>query len=145
MIILLTIIFLGLFLWTMDKCYNDNLTAFYGIAFGVGLILILVLSWRIINGHTLESKINMYAEENQKIEENINVLVEQYMNYEANTYGDLNNESSITLVSLYPELKADTLVEKQIEIYTGNNTKIKNLKEKKINIGVYKWLLYFGR
>lgn len=33
MIILLTIIFLVLFLWTMDKCYNDNLTAFYGIAF----------------------------------------------------------------------------------------------------------------
>ena len=114
MIILLTIIFLFLFLWTMDKCYNDNLTAFYGIAFGVGLILILVLSWRIINGRTLESKINMYAEENQKIEENINVLVEQYMNYEANTYGDLNNESSITLVSLYPELKADTLVENRL-------------------------------
>ncbi|MBC5746020.1 hypothetical protein FMM74_021340 [Lachnospiraceae bacterium MD308] len=114
MIILLTIIFLFLFLWTMDKCYNDNLTAFYGIAFGVGLIFILVLSWRIINGHTLESKINMYAEENQKIEENINVLVEQYMNYEANTYGDLNNESSITLVSLYPELKADTLVENRL-------------------------------
>lgn len=114
MIILLTIIFLFLFLWTMDKCYNDNLTAFYGIAFGVRLIFILVLSWRIINGHTLESKINMYAEENQKIEENINVLVEQYMNYEANTYGDLNNESSITLVSLYPELKADTLVENRL-------------------------------
>ena len=36
------------------------------------------------------------------------------MNYEANTYGDLNNESSITLVSLYPELKADTLVENRL-------------------------------
>lgn len=145
MIILLAIIFLALFFWTMDKCYNDNITGFYGIAFGVSLILILILSWGIINGRTLESKINMYAEENQKIEENINVLVEQYMNYESDTYGDFKNESNITLVSLYPELKADTLVEKQIEIYTENNTKIKNLKEKKINISVYKWLLYFGR
>lgn len=145
MVILLTIIFLVLFFLTMNKCYNDNLMSFYGIAFGVGLVLVLALSWRIINGRTLESKINMYAEENQKIEENINVLVEQYMNYEANTYGDLKNESSITLVSLYPELKADTLVEKQIEIYTENNKKIKQLKEKIINISNYKWLLYFGR
>ena len=67
------------------------------------------------------------------------------MNYESDTYGNLKNESSITLVSLYPELKADTLVEKQIEIYTENNKKIKELKEKIINISNYKWLLYFGR
>ena len=35
-------------------------------------------------------------------------------NYESNTYGDLKDESSITLVSLYPELKADTLVENRL-------------------------------
>lgn len=87
----------------------------------------------------------MYTEENQNIEEDMNILVEQYMNYESDTYGNLKNESSITLVSLYPELKADTLVEKQIEIYTENNKKIKELKEKIINISNYKWLLYFGR
>ena len=87
----------------------------------------------------------MYTEENQNIEEAMNILVEQYMNYESDTYGNLKNESSITLVSLYPELKADTLVEKQIEIYTENNKKIKELKEKIINISNYKWLLYFGR
>lgn len=84
-------------------------------------------------------------QENQNIEEDMNILVEQYMNYESDTYGNLKNESSITLVSLYPELKADTLVEKQIEIYTENNKKIKELKEKIINISNYKWLLYFGR
>lgn len=87
----------------------------------------------------------MYTEENQNIEEDMNILVEQYMNYESDTYGNLKNESSITLVSLYSELKADTLVEKQIEIYTENNKEIKELKEKIINISNYKWLLYFGR
>ena len=58
--------------------------------------------------------------------------------------GELKGESSITLVSLYPELKADTLVTKQIEVYIDNNKKIKNLKEKKINLSVKKWWLYFG-
>ena len=48
------------------------------------------------------------------------------------------------LVTLYPELKADTLVAKQIEIYTNNNQKIKELKEQKLYGKVYKWWLYFG-
>lgn len=145
MVILLTIIFLILFIMANKKYWNDDLVGFYGVAFAIGLILIAVLGWNIVNGRTLESKINMYTEENHNIEEAMDILVEQYMNYESDTYGNLKNENSITLVSLYPELKADTLVEKQIEIYTENNQRIKALKEKKINISNYKWLLYFGR
>ena len=144
MIILLTIIFLALLIVAANKNW-DSAGSFCTIGFGVCIITIVILSWNIISGYTLESKINMYMQENQNIEEDMNILVEQYMNYESDTYGNLKNESSITLVSLYPELKADTLVEKQIEIYTENNKKIKELKEKIINISNYKWLLYFGR
>ena len=53
-------------------------------------------------------------------------------------------ESSITLVSLYPELKSDELVKKQIAVYQENNKKIINLKEKQIDANVAKWWLYFG-
>lgn len=144
MLILLTIIFLILLIVAANKDW-DSAGSFCMIGFGVCIITIVILSWNIISGYTLESKINMYMQENQNIEEDMNILVEQYMNYESDTYGNLKNESSITLVSLYPELKADTLVEKQIEIYTENNKKIKELKEKIINISNYKWLLYFGR
>lgn len=142
--ILLTIVFFVLLIVAVNKDW-DSAGSFCTIGFAVCLITIVVLSWSIVSGYTLESKINMYTEENQNIEEDMNILVEQYMNYESDTYGNLKNESSITLVSLYPELKADTLVEKQIEIYTENNKKIKELKEKIINISNYKWLLYFGR
>lgn len=144
MLILLTIVFFVLLIVAVNKDW-DSAGSFCTIGFVVCLITIVVLSWSIVSGYTLESKINMYTEENQNIEEDMNILVEQYMNYESDTYGNLKNESSITLVSLYPELKADTLVEKQIEIYTENNKKIKELKEKIINISNYKWLLYFGR
>ena len=133
MLILLTIIFLALLIVAANKNW-DSAGSFCTIGFGVCIITIVILSWNIISGYTLESKINMYMQENQNIEEDMNILVEQYMNYESDTYGNLKNESSITLVSLYPELKADTLVEKQIEIYTENNKKIKELKEKIINI-----------
>jgi len=143
MLILLTILFLVLLIVAANKDW-DSAGIFYIIGFGVCLVVIVVLSWNIISSRTLESKIDMYTEENKNIEEDMNILVEQYMNYESNTYGNLKNESSIALVALYPELKADTLVEKQIEVYTENNKKIRELKEKTINIRNYKWLLYFG-
>lgn len=143
MLILLTIVFLGLLIVAANKDW-DSAGSFYTIGFGVCLLAIVILSWNIISSRTLESKIDMYTEENNNIEEDMNILVEQYMNYESNTYGNLKNENSIALVALYPELKADTLVEKQIEVYAENNKKIRELKEKMINIRNYKWLLYFG-
>ena len=54
-------------------------------------------------------------------------------------------ESSITLVTFFPELKSDTIVQQQLEIYVANNAKIKSLKEKKINLIKIRWILYFGK
>ena len=65
--------------------------------------------------------------------------------FETDTYGELKNESSITLVSLYPDLKSDELVKKQIDVYESNNKEIREMKEKKIDLKVLKWWLYFGK
>lgn len=46
-----------------------------------------------------------------------------------------NKESLITLVQLYPDLKSNDLVKKQMDIYVNNNKKIKKLKTKKLNGG----------
>ena len=92
----------------------------------------------------MKDKIAMYEEQNSKIEEQIDVVVKQYMEYESDTYAMTAPESSITLVSLYPELKSDELVKKQIAVYQENNKKITNLKEKQIDANVAKWWLYFG-
>ena len=87
----------------------------------------------------------MYQEQNQKIEESIADLVENYMNYEANTFKNISSDSAITLVSLYPELKSDTLVEQQCNLYMENNKKITELREEQINMTIYRWWLYFGK
>ena len=86
----------------------------------------------------------MYEEQNAKIEAQISDVVEQYMDYESGVFTEVSSESAITLVSLYPELKADTLVASQIELYMTNNQKIIELREKQINGSVLRWWLYFG-
>ena len=48
-------------------------------------------------------------------------------------------------ISLYPELKSNELVAKQLEIYTANNEQIKKLKAEQANLSTSKWWLYFGR
>lgn len=110
----------------------------------ISLLLIIFILKSYYSGYVANEKIIMYQEENIKIEEEINVLVEKYMNHEKNTLKEFKTKSSITLVSLYPELKSDELVKRQIEVYIRNNNEIKELKEKKIDLKLGKWLLYFG-
>lgn len=139
----LIICFLGCFM------KDDDALAFFvglGIVLGsVAVILMLVCGFQLINGRNLEGKIALYEEENAAIEEDINILVEQYMKYEADTYESLKGESGITLVSLYPELKADTLVSQQCELYISNKEQIVSLKEQQIQLSSYRFWLYFGK
>lgn len=93
----------------------------------------------------IEQKIAMYQEENQAIEEKIDSLVKNYMEYEAGTYEQFKNESSIELVSLFPELKSDNLVMEQMKLYNENKQRITNLKSQLVDMASSRWLLYFGK
>lgn len=112
----------------------------------LGLVIaICCLSTTVATESTIDSKIEMYQEENTNIEQDIDKIVKEYLEHEHETFADLKTEeSSITLVTLFPELKSDTLVQQQLEIYVENNAKIKSLKEEKIDIAKIKWILYFG-
>ena len=110
----------------------------------ISIIAIIVLCVCVSDYRVIDDKIAMYQEENAKIEEQIAETVKQYQQYETDIFTDVAPDSSITLVALYPELKADTLVQAQIDVYIKNNEKIKSLKEDKINGSVNKWWLYFG-
>jgi len=98
----------------------------------------------VICDRTLPEKIAMYEEENKIIEEDIAIMVKEYMQYEGDTFKDVTSESAITLVNLYPELKSSELVTQQISIHTENSKKIKELKEDLIDAKNAKYLLYFG-
>ena len=145
MLILLNVLFLGLFILGVCKDWDEDAIVFLLGAFMVFLVITCITGVVVVNGRTLDSKIEMYTEENTNIENEMDILVQQYMNYESSTYGELKGDSSITLVSLYPELKADALVSKQLEVYLSNNEKIKKFKERKIDLTNTKWWLYFGK
>lgn len=98
----------------------------------------------ISTAHTIDSKIAMYEEENARIEEKINLTIENYLGHEEGIFENLSPETATTLLVKYPELKSDELVASQIDTYIANNEKIKSLKEDKINISVKKWWVYFG-
>lgn len=113
----------------------------------IGLIIaICCLITKVATESVIDSRIAMYQEENANIEQDINIIIKGYLEHEHDTFGDLKTEeSSITLITLFPELKSDAFVQQQLEIYAVNNVKIKSLKEDKIDIAKLKWILYFGR
>ncbi len=136
-----------------DCDYEEQEFFAVGISVASFVALILIAIFLIVNAYdlntawTIDEKIEMYETENASIEQKINSIVENYMDYEAATYGKFKNENEdyMTLISLFPELKSDTLVKQEIDTYISNNQKIKELKEEKIDAMKTKWFLYFGR
>ena len=105
-----------------------------------------LLWYKVSTGHIIAEKIAMYEEENEEIESSIETTVLSYMDYEKSTFVELkDDEDIINLVSLFPELKSDTLVQQQITVYIANNDQIKQLREQQIDLSKDRWLLYFGK
>lgn len=141
-LVLLLILILGLYFIIKD---DSDLGYILFVISGFLLFFVLVAAViQILGGFTAKDKIKMYEEENKNIENQISIVVKDYMNYEKETLKEFKNENAITYVNLYPELKANTLVQKQVEIYLESNKKIKELKESQIDMKIGKWLLYFG-
>lgn len=120
-----------------------------GVIFGVISFVFLLtevfLVIDVVDGSKSKEVIAMYEQENDEIENRIAEIVNNYMQYETGTFQEFKPDEAIAIVSLYPELKSDELVSKQIDIYVSNNEKIKELKETDIRLSTKKWLLYFGR
>ena len=128
---------------------SDNGTsaflAFVMVAFVVVSIVAMVININtIVDGRIIDQQIAMYQEENANIEAQIANCVTQYQQHEAEIFSEVAPESAVTLVALYPDLKSDALVAKQIEIYIANNEAIKELKEDKLDIITARWWVYFG-
>ena len=113
----------------------------------VGLLVACsILLCNVATEHTIDQKIEMYQAENTEIEAEIDTIVKEYMAHEKETFASVSPDSdSMTLISLFPDLKSDALVQQQMELHARNAAEIKRLKESKIDLAVKKWLLYFGR
>ena len=150
MIIVIFLVCVGIIVfgsWVYD--HVDDVPGGVIMACGVGgsivsFIALIALLATISGLKAVDAKIDMYQAENAQIENQITECIKEYQKYETEIFTEVAPDSAIALVSLYPELKADELVKKQIEIYVANNQKIKELKEEKIMGDVYRWWTYFG-
>lgn len=130
---------------------HDDIGFFVGalltgfIAF-VLLIPVVYQSYQVFcRANTIQTQIEMYEEENSKIEEKINTVVQDYLEHEKETYKDIKPENVIAALSMFPELNSSELVKKEIEIYQSNEAKLIELKEEQITgIPMARYLLYFG-
>lgn len=149
------ILFLVMFIFMIIGgvlCYiNTNYEEMGCVLMSVGGILSLALVIVLIVGgveisqdRVIDQKIEMYQEENTAIETNITTAVEKYLEHEHNVYDDLQGENIEVLLVAYPQIKSDTLVATQLEVFINNNNKIKALKEQKLNIKVWRFWVYFG-
>lgn len=145
MIIVLLIISILIFCYILFVVEDDELAFIPLGGFVIKLGVLVYLLSKLIGMRVINEKIELYTNQNNEIENKIAVVVKQYMEHENKTFKDLKTDTSyITLTTLYPELKSDKLIEKEIDLYEANNEKIITLKEQKINERVYKWWVYFG-
>lgn len=150
MIILLLI--LGLIAFVVGIHYEEKTNS--GGAFALTVIGMLAITGAIVDGSVavvdaidgryIDDKIAMYQNENEKIESDIDVIVQQYMDHEGQTFDIAKVKSSTTLVQMYPELKSSEVVQKQMDIYYKNNEKIKKLELDKYKSKRARFILYFG-
>lgn len=133
--------------WVVDinGDYDGLLGVFLGTTpLAICIVAVICLIAQVSNLSVIDQKVEMYEQENTKIEQQIETAVTAYQQHEKDVFTSVKPNSYIQLLSLYPELKSDTLVKTQIKTYQSNNKKIKELKEQAINGNVKRWWLYFG-
>ena len=151
MLLLILILIIGFMIFCEYKYKNDtrsdwDMARIITIPILViNIIALFIMAILLVDCRVIDSKIELYQNQNKDIEQKIEITVKQYMDFEKDTYKELKSDSYINLVNLYPELKSDTLVQQQIELYTKNNETITELKQEKINETLYKWWIYFGK
>ena len=157
--IFLLMIIIGVLLgsWANERYYEGTeVIASCGIVIGciaefIVVCCIIGCAFGISQLKVADRKIQMYEEENNNIQNQVAEIVKNYQDYEQNTYTeslkniDISNTDVVVLSQLYPDIKSNEMVSKQIQIYQDNNNKIKEIKEEKLNNEICKWWLYFGK
>lgn len=121
------------------------------VSFISGILLILssliaffICLAPITSQKAINEKIELYEEENQRIENSITIIVEKYLQHEEIVYDNLSVDDVNAYLVVYPELRSNDIISKQIDVLTSNSEKLKELKSERADISTYRWWVYFG-
>lgn len=127
--------------------YYDNVPSF-GIGLILGVLGLFVILIGIANYNkvatTVDARQLVLEEQNQIVLSQIEPLVQQALEYESNTYKDFKLDAAkvIAFTQLYPNLKANDFLNKQIDIILANQEEIKQLKLAKASLNAYSFWLW---
>lgn len=117
----------------------------------LGLALAIIFGiwtiWNVIavgSGFSIEEKIQIYEEENAKIEQSIDAAVKAYCEHEQITYVKMSDGAVALVAAAYPELASSELVKTQMEVWTSNAHELKVLKSDLVDFHRAQYFLYFG-
>lgn len=124
----------------LSSCYDDECYIFIFVSlclFAASLFFVILYS-------TSTQNLELYQNENIIIEEKITNTVSTYMKYEKDTFVELKDQDIVSLISLFPELKSDTLVQKQMDVYMYNHKQIVECKKNVILLNMWKNIVFWG-
>ena len=148
-IIGLIILFVSNHFYNKTDSYHCDYYEGWGIVGGItacicGLVLFILICVYSFNKPTISNKIEMYEEENKKVETQLVESVNMWLTHQEKTFESISSIDGVTTYLVkYPELKGDSLVDELMETYQNNSKEIKQLKSRKINLeGIAKigWL-----
>lgn len=127
----------------------DRGTVLISLLSGIPIILFSLIAFLIClepitSRKAIDNKIAFYEEENQRIENSITIIVEKYLQHEEIVYDNLSVDDVNAYLVVYPELRSNNIISKQIDVLTSNSEKLKELKSERADISTYRWWVYFG-
>lgn len=137
---------IGIILLIVGIC-SDNVPVFgLGIIIGgVSLFCTLIAAAEYNKAvTTVDARQLVLEEQNQIVLSQIKPLVQQALEYESSTYKDFKLDAAkvIAFTQLYPNLKANSFLNKQIDIILANQEEIKQLKLAKASLNAYHFWLW---
>ena len=137
---------IGLILFIIGLVKDEECLGGFGLAILVVAIFVLLVVGGVYNyqSSTIDNRLNVIEEQNQIVLSQIELIVQQALEYESNTYKDFKLDAAkvIAFTQLYPELKANSFLNKQIDIILANQEEIKQLKLDKAALNAYHFWLW---
>lgn len=131
----------------LNDSYNDGEgIIILGSIIGVPSLIALLIAGGVYNydSSTIDSRLAVLEEQNTTVLTQVEPIVQQALNYESSTYKDLKLDVNklIIFAQMYPNLKANDFLNKQIDIILANQEEIKQLKLDKASLNAYHFWLW---
>ena len=125
---------------------DDEGTIVLGFIIGFPSLVAVLIAGGIYNydSSTIDSRLAVLKEQNTIVLTQIEPLVQQALEHESSTYKDLKLDVAkvIAFTQLYPDLKANSFLNKQIDIILINQEEIKQLKLDKASLNSFHFWLW---